>query len=800
MRKLTIKITLVLTLVLMVFVLCPSVEAVYIDIDKNVVGEDISYDLSSNFFVQDDDLTQVPTMDFETMKAGTKSEEYNYRLVASNEEIELYLIEETLNIAVKVIDTGYIFYTNPNRYQFDISYFYATGELTDVNPDIPTSGTYSYQPETGNKALSTKPKLSFTYNSKGFKCHFNYEYLAISYNLYVSIDGGKILVEVPEDEIVEDVYTYTKTTYIYDANGNMIREEDGSFAKELKTFSFTYYLKTLTFFEDFGYTYLTSDNKWMNGYTFLPDGSGALIRYQNEKVYKDTAYIKRVYGDDAGIDDVISTSSEHLKEDSILTLPIFGIVHGYNQNAFLTVITEGDSLAQLNSTPYGYGSRKFESTYYTFIFRDRYNVKAATSTSGYMSSSSEERYAGGISYSYNFLKGTNANYNGMADLYESEYLSFLNDKEVSTKGETTLNLNVLAQDYKKGLFGKNFQEMTTYSELLAIIKDLSNLGVYDFNVSYIGMFRGGFYNNDNYKPRISYNLGSRQKLLELTNYFSSNDYDLSNYIDPTTTFNDGKSGIVKKINLSNYSKDTLSYLFDEAYQMQYTRLSDSILKYVKRYDKFNIDSLNLVNLGSNLTSYRYKSVNYSREETKEILINELKEVSESFNIGLSKANSYTYEYLSKYYDMYTESSSYTFITDCVPFISLLLSGHVELYGEEINFIDDYNRYALRLIEYNIYPTFIITDEDSSILRYTNYEYLYTSEYSRWKDVIVLMYSTVNSVLKEVTGETMISHNYLASGVAITTYSNNKSIIVNYSDNDYVLDSVTIESHSAEVIE
>ena len=55
------------------------------------------------------------------------------------------------------------------------------------------------------------------------------------------------------------------------------------------------------------------------------------------------------------------------------------------------------------------------------------------------------------------------------------------------------------------------------------------------------------------------------------------------------------------------------------------------------------------------------------------------------------------------------------MSDSIPFISLLLSGYTELFSKEINFISDYNQYALRLIEYNIYPYFVLTYEDSSKL-------------------------------------------------------------------------------------
>ena len=149
--------------------------------------------------------------------------------------------------------------------------------------------------------------------------------------------------------------------------------------------------------------------------------------------------------------------------------------------------------------------------------------------------------------------------------------------------------------------------------------------------------------------------------------------------------------------------------------------------------------------------------------------------------------------------MYIESNSYTFITDSVPFVSLLLSGYSELFSSVINYTDDYQLNALRLIEYNIYPSFMISKEESSLLRYTNFETRYACEYERWKNIIVSYFEIVSKILDSVRGEKMVSHIVLDSGITLTTYSNNKGIVVNYSDNDYVYNGVTINKKSAEVI-
>ena len=51
-----------------------------------------------------------------------------------------------------------------------------------------------------------------------------------------------------------------------------------------------------------------------------------------------------------------------------------------------------------------------------------------------------------------------------------------------------------------------------------------------------------------------------------------------------------------------------------------------------------------------------------------------------------------------------------------------------MYSSNINYVSNYNVFILRLIEYNIYPSYMITKDTTSKLRYANYEYLYTTKH------------------------------------------------------------------------
>ena len=786
---------LILSLITLTILIPLNVIVKAVDATFDVLSKDVSYDLTSNYFTQKeiDDDVHSKSIDYFLDVNNFKDEAGNvkrlYSLVAENDKLALYLSEESLNIAVLVKETGYVFYTNPDYYQWDLEVYYSTGQLSQITSTIPTDGTY----KTSLLDKSASPKLTYKNIPNGFKCSFEYDKLGISYNLYVKLDGERLVVEVPNDEIKEEGYLEQTKTLKRDENGKLVKDENGKYIEIITESFHSFLIKSLSFFQYLGSSFMEEDNSWLNGYIFIPDGSGALIRYQNKSVYR-SAYVKRVYGDDGGIDDTLQ-STRFLKEEASLTLPIYGVCHGVGRNAFLTVIESGDTNATLEVRPYGYNNQNLETAFYKFNYRLSYNVKVATAASGTITSLNSDRYTGNIKYSYNFLTNNDSSYTGMARLYENNYLN-LTDRVDDDK--SPVNLKVLAMDYKKGLFGKKFIPLTKYSELLSIIKELELRNVDSFDIEYIGMYRGGNFSSV-IKPRIAYKLGSRRDYNKLLTYINDNGYELSSMIDPSVTYKESGKGIVKKINLSTFQTSSYGDLFEYAYEITYNNISKNILKYNKRFEKFYIDSLSIERLGETLNSYRYKNVNYYREDSKTQVRDTLEQLSSVYKLGLYEANAYTFDYLSRYYDMYVESNSYTFITDSVPFISLILSGYSELFSSVINYTDDYALNALRLIEFNIYPSFMISKEDSSLLRYTNFETRYACEYDRWKEIIVSYYKIVSKTLDSVRGAQMLEHIVLDSGITLTTYSNNKGIIVNYSDNDYTYNTTTIKAKSAEVI-
>jgi hypothetical protein len=155
-------------------------------------------------------------------------------------------------------------------------------------------------------------------------------------------------------------------------------------------------------------------------------------------------------------------------------------------------------------------------------------------------------------------------------------------------------------------------------------------------------------------------------------------------------------------------------------------------------------------------------------------------------------DAYLYKYLNDYYDAPITSSELIFIDETIPLVSLVLSGYADLYSPYMNFSSNDTDSMLRLIEFGIYPSFVLTGESTYDLKQTASNDVYTSEYKYLKDRIDFYYSNINQTLSEVLGSEMVDHRIIEPGLVRVEYSNGKKILINYNNTDRTYEDVKIK--------
>jgi hypothetical protein len=520
-----------------------------------------------------------------------------------------------------------------------------------------------------------------------------------------------------------------------------------------------------------------------------------LIRYTNKN--SATAYIKRIYGTDEGNTQMpsINWTNAHLKDELTASIPMFGINHGYHQAAFAAILTSGDANTEIHSYPYGYNSYQINTTFMKFIVRERFTIQTSSAQSDSFQLVNETPYPGDYRLEYHFLALENASYAGMAEVARDV---FTDSSKVGA--QANVQLKVIAQDYKNGLFGKTFVAMTTYDQLIEIVKTLSTLQLTSLELEYFGWNRGGTYGNSSDRPDASGVLGGAADLKRLNQFLNDVGVEIFYTRSPLVAYDSslGK-GVIKKVTLTSFKTASIkTSLFGSAFYRDPALIAKRILDHANAYDRMGIDAMTIETVGQALFSYRTGGSTRTRGETQAIVQSQVAQLS-NYALSMIQPNAYLYRYLDSYSRVPIESNKYSYITDSIPFIQMVLHGRVALYSDFVNYVSDYGLYSLRLVEYGVSPAFIVSAEPTHKLRHTNLEYLFTTEFDLWKETILTMNQEVGGKLSGLQTLTIAYHRYIAPGIAETTYSDGTRILVNYTANAYDHEGVVVERFSSRAV-
>ncbi len=141
------------------------------------------------------------------------------------------------------------------------------------------------------------------------------------------------------------------------------------------------------------------------------------------------------------------------------------------------------------------------------------------------------------------------------------------------------------------------------------------------------------------------------------------------------------------------------------------------------------------------------------------------------------------------------ASRYSFETDSVPFLQIVLSGAMTMYAPYANqsFYTDLD--VLKCIEYNAYPSFLLTGGDSSLLLGTPSQEYFSTGFDDWKATAVSIYTRIAQVLSHVQGQQIQNHTVLQEGLVEIAYETG-SIYVNYTDYELQVNGVTVPAVGA----
>lgn len=539
----------------------------------------------------------------------------------------------------------------------------------------------------------------------------------------------------------------------------------------------TYKLANISVYPYFGA--VLEDNT--PGYIFVPDGVGALVRYQKANPSIISNYKKEYFGRNLSYN--TEQNLYNFSEDGArLYAPVFGFVHGVNQNAMFANIISGANYANLNIS-YAGRINNYNTVYSQFVYRRTY-LQPVDMAGNTIALYQTERNSYDIHVRFTPLEGNMANYVGMANVYR-DYLDIDQKLNNSDSSNIPLKLDSIGLVKARGYLMNQSIIMTTLSEFASMIKDLNEEGI--DNV--IGMFsgytkQGVNWSSPNY-DNLSRKVGSKRDIVKLSQLVSTlyfeGEYQLaSSRARGYSTYKD----LAKKINHQHYSyteTDGTNYLL--THQKTKEKFLDS-LDYLKTI---------LVNgvASSMLGRLSYQDFQDGVNLVDAALIYQEMLTSQTLNVALADSNSYLWSSMDVFYQFPMYSSQYLQFSDTVPFIPITLHGALDLFASNANFYAYARDELLRLIDYGVYPSFLVTKESSKLLENTNLYSIYSSRFEDLKLSIIQYYNFVNGALKYVQNSQIIERKLLADGVVLTGYDNDIKIIVNYLPQAYTYELMSI---------
>lgn len=547
-----------------------------------------------------------------------------------------------------------------------------------------------------------------------------------------------------------------------------------------------------------------------DGYVFLPDGSGAVIDFNNDGSKKNQLTTGKLYGPDAA-----ETNADRGSQKLEFRYPVFGIKD--EGKAILGIVTDGDGVANINCQ-LGNMIHSYNTSYADFIICQGAQYESNFASQENWVQYDRTGYQGHISLEYHFLTGEDADYSGMAMAYQDYLRREVLPDQTQQNQTMPLMLDTLGtvKNTVRVVGVPSFQsvEVTSYEEAAEMVKELSEAGVGNINLRYQNWYNGGEFNYFSTDLNMEKAAGSKSDLKKLDQLLQENGGRL---------FMDGElmlADIRKSFDFSyRLSADGVRNLFNK--QAYYPLLNIATMKtmtyylcvdpaellsyyesFSKKYGKLGMENISLGSVGEVLNSNYRKSGYVNRQDAEEIERELLNRAAAAYqNVLVDSGNAYSFGSADYILNLPDTNSNYIIEDGSVPFIQMALHGYITYAGMPINFADDYEDSILRCIEYGSVPYFLLCDTEGYVLKNSAENNLYyTAVYEDWKDKLIEAYGRISGALSGVQEAHMIRHEEVAENLYKSTYDNGTVIYVNYADTEQTAEGVAVPAKDCAVVQ
>ncbi|MBR7100866.1 MAG: hypothetical protein IKC74_01115 [Clostridia bacterium] len=560
-----------------------------------------------------------------------------------------------------------------------------------------------------------------------------------------------------------------------------------------------------------------------SGYIFIPDGSGALVRFEDVARQSSTNDITfSLYGTDNAFYKLTPKNEEQM------TMPVFGMVLNElpYKSGFFAIIESGDAVASITSSH----RRLSHSVYASFKLstQDSRTIPGtSTRAEGKLNMKTDAIFTEKCTVRYIMLSDKEAmnvtsndvfdtSYIGMAECYR-DYLmdNGALEKITSVDEKTKLFVEVLGSmkvEEKIATFPVTVNKpLTTFEQVMIMQQELTS-GTAVINgetvkaakdgVGPINFILTGFANeglSSKYPTKIKWirSVGGKDGFNELLADAEAKGYEVSpnfDFVYSTYIFGSDNIKYRKYGSKSLDNRFSMKLTYDPALQMlsyiggivisagaydyAYEKFADQAIK----YDMKNIAVPTLgSDLNSNFDPTEDKDGNLknflfrtdSLRLTQQLLgkLSGKEESSTDYKLLTKKGNAFSYKYVDYILDISLDSSRRTNESEAVPFLGIVLHGSKTFAGEALNMDGDADYSFLKTLESgaNLYFTLAYDNVENLKLnwKFANY---YSVDYALWFEYVVTKYNEYNALMASKQTSYITEHEFINTSEGGSRYN------------------------------
>jgi len=530
------------------------------------------------------------------------------------------------------------------------------------------------------------------------------------------------------------------------------------------------------------------------GYMLVPDGSGSLIYFNNQK-QNQLPYNIRVYGWDEAM------PREAVISDNKALFPAFG-VHKNGASLFC-VIEEGSAYASVRADVSGRNSSwNIVYPFFDIVHGALMDIAGRNQRAVYLY---EAALPEGENITLRYTPCAEPGYMGMAKEYRSWLLKnypVLQNRHVTDGVPTAVEIigAVNKTQHRLGLPFDLPLKLTSYKDTEKMVKDFAGFGWKNVHVKLNGWFNRSVDHTVPAKIKLINALGSKRDFehiistAEQSNFivYPEVDFMFMRDVKAFSGFN-LYSDAARYVNRERVQRYPYSFVwFGERKlwgKLNYLARPGATQRMINSYQKqaksYKINNIAFRNMGSKLAGDYHERRHVSREASILMRQKKFEEMYQADNKILVNAGFvYAAPWTNIITDMIITEHSFGITDTSVPFLPIVLHGIVPYTGKAINLAEDYTKNLLKAVESGAGLYFSFMEEETAELQETKFRQFYANEYKKWVGDADALYKKFNADFGRLYNQRIVNHVILAPDVTITEYEDGTRVVVNASDNDY----------------